>query len=199
MIAIIDYQSGNLASVTNALKKIDAKFFISQNSKEIEQADKIIFPGVGHAGEAMKILQRLKLVEVLKNWKKPFLGICLGMQLMSSYSKEGDTKCLGIIDEKVKKFCRNKAVPCSYKIPHMGWNSVKILKDNPLFKNIKDNEYFYFVHCYFMPIGKHTIGRTNYGVDFSAAIQYKNFYGVQFHPERSGVVGLKLLENFVDL
>ena len=197
MIAIIDYQSGNLASVTNALKRIDAEFFISHDEKEIKKADKIIFPGVGHAGEAMKNLQKLRLINVLQNWKKPFLGICLGMQLMCKFSEEGSVECLSIVDENVKNF--KNQIKANLKIPHMGWNNVKILKDNLLFKNINNNEYFYFVHSYFVSNSKNAIGLTNYDLDFCSTIQYKNFYGVQFHPEKSGVVGLRVLENFVNL
>jgi len=205
MIAIINFNAGNLSSVSNALQKLDAEFFITQNAKDLEKADKIIFPGVGHAGEAMKNLEQQNLINVLKNWQKPFLGICLGMQLMYAKSEEGNTKCLGIINEKVKKF--NNVLMKSkksdenqwLKIPHMGWNSVKIKIDSPLFSGIKDDEYFYFVHSYYVPISKYTIGQTNYSINFSAAINYKNFYGVQFHPEKSGEVGLKLLKNFVNL
>lgn len=194
MIAIIDYNAGNLASVANALDKLNVKYFIAKKQTDLKKADKIIFPGVGHANTAMKNLEKLNLVNVLKNWDKPFLGICLGMQLMCEQSEEGNTKCLEIIKTKVKKFTDK-----TLKIPHMGWNDVDFEKGNLLFKGIKNNSYFYFVHSYFVPINKNTIGKTKYNKNFSAAINYKNFYGLQFHPEKSGKVGLKILKNFVKL
>lgn len=199
MITIIDYQAGNLSSVQNALKQIGVKSLVTQNPKKIAKAEKIIFPGVGAAGEAMKNLKKLKLIEPIKKYiesDRPFLGICLGAQILMEKSEEDNTELLGIIKGNVKKF-KSK----NLTIPHMGWNQVEVRKNNKLFKNIKSNSFFYFVHSYYLnPQQKDaTIGSTIYGKKFTSAIVQNNLYAVQFHPEKSAQAGLKLLKNFSNL
>jgi len=196
MIAVIDYGAGNLKSVANALDFLKAKYKITDNPKDIEKADKIIFPGVGAFGDCIKALEKRDLIETLKKEipKKPYLGICLGLQILFEKSEESlKVKGLGIFRGNVKRF------KSKLKIPQIGWNSVDIIKKNELLKNIKDNSYFYFVHSYYVnPKDKWIIlTKTDYGEDFVSGIAKDNTFGVQFHPERSGEVGLKILENFV--
>lgn len=196
MITIIDYNCGNLSSVANALKKIGVKYKISNQAEEIKNAKKVIFPGVGQAKFAMENLAKLNFIEAIKNLKTPFLGICLGLQLMAEYSKEGDTKCLSIIKGKVKKF------PSLERIPQIGWNKVNFenTKKNPLLKDIPDQSYFYFVNSYYLPAeNPHTLATSNYSINSAAILNYKNFYATQFHPEKSGEIGLRLLNNFCNL
>ncbi len=191
MIGIIDYKAGNIASVQNALTKIGIKSFISDKPKELDKAKKLIFPGVGRASSAMDNLRQLNLVDFIKNYKKPFLGTCIGLQLLGEFSEEDQIECLGIIPAKVKKF------PNKVKIPQIGWNKVGILKDSILTKNIKDNSYFYFVNSYYLEITRDfTIGKTLHGEYFSSIIKKDNFYATQFHAEKSGDIGLRLLKNF---
>ena len=178
MISIIDYGAGNVASVANALETLNEKFVITSNEVEICRADKIIFPGVGEASFAIKQLHMLNLFSMMRMIGKPLLGICLGMQLLCDSSKEGNVSCLGIFPTTGEKFDETKT-----KVPHMGWNKVKQIKESKLFNGITDEEYFYFAHS----------------IDFSASLEKDNFYGVQFHPEKSGDAGLKLLENFITL
>ena len=210
-VVIIDYNSGNIQSVRNALDKLNVSYKVSSNPEEIRNADKIIFPGVGRAKAAMEELNKRGLVEVIQNFKKPFLGICLGLQLLAEYSEEGNTKCLGIIPGNVKLFYTptESTIGQSYlqngggttskklKVPQIGWNKVNINKPSPITKGISNNEYFYFVNSYAMPINKYTIGQTEYGIPFSAIIQKDNFYATQFHPEKSGEIGQKILKNFI--
>jgi len=191
-IAIVKYNAGNVQSVSFALKRLGINSEITDNPEKLKAADKVIFPGVGEASTAMKYLRERKLDEVLKSLKQPFLGICLGMQLMCKYSEENQTECLNIFDLNVKKF------PPKDKVPHMGWNTISDLK-TPLLKGITENEYMYFVHSYFAEIGVDTICKTNYINDFSAGLQKDNFYGFQFHPEKSGTAGAKILKNFIEL
>lgn len=194
MIAVIDYNSGNIASITNALTKLGIDFVVTDDPEKIKRADKIIFPGVGRAGNAMRELKKRKLDKLLPKIKIPFLGICLGMQLLFDYSEEDNTNCLKIIPGCVKKFTGQ------IKIPQIGWNKVTIKKPLPLWKNISTNDYFYFVHSFYCePKNNIKICSTNYGGEFASAIQKNNFYGVQFHPEKSGKIGLKLLRNFCNL
>ena len=194
MIALIDYGAGNVASVANALKVLGHDFIITRSQDEIEKADKIIFPGVGEASYAMGQLENSKLIPVLKTTGKPLLGICLGMQLLAGSTEEGDTNCLGIIEGKVKKF--DAAVT---RVPHMGWNSIEAQDSSGLFKDIKDVEYFYFANSYYLPVGENTSSICENVIKFSASIKKDNFYGVQFHPEKSGEAGLKILRNFTEL
>lgn len=192
MIAIVKYNAGNIRSVKNALDRLKVPSMLTDDPDELRNAEKVIFPGVGEAGTAMKYLRERGLDQVLIELKQPFLGICLGMQLMCRHSEEKDTQCLGIFDEKVKRF------PSTGLIPHMGWNDFYRC-EGPLFQGIDTTDDFYFVHSYFVELGKHTIGETNYLVPFTSAIHKANFYGVQFHPEKSANVGALLLKNFLQL
>ncbi|MBI2086438.1 imidazole glycerol phosphate synthase subunit HisH [Candidatus Daviesbacteria bacterium] len=196
MIVIIDYGVGNLASVKNALDKLGAKSVISENPEIIKGAKALILPGVGAAGQGMRNLKKQGLDKVVIdeiNKGKPFLGICLGMQLLFEESEEGNVKCLGVLEGSVKKFKKMK------KIPQIGWNQIDIEKESPFFKDIKDKSYFYFVNSFYcLPKDKEVVtGVTSYGERFSSIVQKDNVIGVQFHPERSGKVGFRLLENFV--
>ena len=191
-VVIIKYNAGNVQSVLFALERIGVKGILSDNADEINSADKVIFPGVGEASSAMKFLKGKKLDTVIKNLKQPTLGICLGMQLMCKHSEEGNTDCLGIFPLQVKKFVGD------FKIPKIGWNNIYDLKGN-LFSDLKENEYMYFVHGYYAESGNDTVGKTNYIIEYSSALKKNNFYGVQFHPEKSSVAGQKILENFLKL
>ncbi|UDG80985.1 Imidazole glycerol phosphate synthase subunit HisH [Candidatus Hartigia pinicola] len=195
-IVILDTGCANLASVAYAIKRLCYTPEISRNIKTILQADKVFLPGVGTASAAMKKLHERELVSLIKILKQPVLGICLGMQLMGSFSEEGNipVPLLGLIDSPVQKI-ETKGLP----IPHSGWNQVQFLADNPLFKDIRDGTYFYFVHSYSMPISVNTIAKTQYGNVLSSAVNQKNFYGVQFHPERSGAAGSRLIQNFLEM
>ena len=192
MIAIIDYDAGNVKSVQNALKKLGFEAVITSNIETIKNADKVIFPGVGEASSAMKKLQERGLDAVIPNLKQPVLGICLGMQLMCNASEEGNTKALGIFDCEVKLF------PNSDIVPHMGWNNVSEMKGK-LLESISEKDNFYFVHSYYAEIGENTSSVCDYIKNFSATLEKDNFYAAQFHPEKSGDAGFKLLENFLKL
>lgn len=194
-LVIIKYNAGNTRSLQYALQRLGLNPLISDNPEDILSADKIIFPGVGEASSAMNYLREKQLDKVIKLAKQPFLGICLGMQLMCVHSEENDTTCLGIFNEKVKLFTSNDN---KLKIPQVGWNTITELKSD-LFKGISDNSYCYFVHSYFADAGQHTIATTNYCVPFSAALHKNNFYGVQFHSEKSALVGEKIIENFLHI
>lgn len=189
-IAIIDYGAGNVQSVLFALERLGYTGKITSNANEIISADKVIFPGVGEASSAMKMLYEHDLVKVILQLKQPVLGICLGMQLMCKSSEEGNVNGLGIFDIDIKKFSND------VKVPQMGWNSIYNLKTS-LFEGISENEYMYLVHSYYAPTNKYAIATTNYGIEYASAIQKDNFYGVQFHPEKSGKIGAQILENFL--
>jgi glutamine amidotransferase len=194
MIALIEYGAGNTASVSNALEELDVKHIITNREIEISKADKIIFPGVGEASSAVKKLHLLNLFSLLRVIKKPMLGICLGMHILCDRSEEGNVSCLGVVDAEAKKFDETKV-----KVPHMGWNNVSIIKDSKLFNNIADKTYFYFAHSYYIAKNDSTIATTKHDIEFCSALEKDNFYGVQFHPEKSGEAGLKLLRNFIEL
>ena len=191
-IVIIKYNAGNVCSVEFGLQRLGISAIVTDDTEEILSADKIIFPGVGAAGFAMDYLSERNLDTLIKNCKQPFLGICLGMQLLCKHSEENDTKCIGVFDEQVKKFTGN------IKVPHMGWNNIYDLKQ-PLFKDLHEEEYVYFVHSYYVEKSAHTAATANYGIEYSAALQKDNFYAVQFHPEKSGKAGEKILKNFIEL
>ena len=192
MIAIIDYDAGNVKSVQNALKKLGFEAVITSDIETIKKAEKIIFPGVGEASSAMKKLKERGLDTIIPNLKQPVLGICLGMQLMCNASEEGKTKALGIFDCEVKLF------PNSDIVPHMGWNNVSKMKGK-LLENISEIDNFYFVHSYYAEIGENTSSVCDYITPFSATLEKDNFFAAQFHPEKSGDAGFKLLENFLEV
>jgi glutamine amidotransferase len=197
-IAIIKYNAGNIKSVDFALKRFGVKAKITADPEEIKKADKVIFPGVGEASTTMAYLRSYKLDRLICDLKQPVLGICLGLQLMCKHSEEGDTNCLGIFQETVKKFIPENDRGTLYKVPHMGWNSIGSLKSD-LFDQELENRYFYFVHSFYASIGNNTAAVCNYILPFSAALQKDNFFATQFHPEKSGKTGAKILENFINL
>lgn len=192
MIAIVKYNAGNIGSVKNALHRLDCECIITDDPKELNQAEKVIFPGVGEAHSAMEYLKQKQLVETIKGLQQPVLGICLGLQLMCSYSEENDTECLGIFKNKVKLF------PATDIVPHMGWNNFDALR-NQLFRGVKTKDDVYYVHSYYAERSQQTIATANYILPFSAALQQDNFYAVQFHPEKSAAVGEQILTNFLSL
>jgi glutamine amidotransferase len=191
--AILKYNAGNITSVEFALKRIGVDGIVSSNPEEIQSADKVIFPGVGEASSAMNYLKENNLDKIIKELKQPVLGICLGMQLMCEYSEEGNTNCLGIFNKKVKHFGSHE-----FKVPQIGWNNIMNLK-SPLFKSVREDSFVYFVHGYYVELGENTICTTDYILKYSSALQKNNFYGVQFHPEKSGDVGEQILKNFIEL
>ena len=194
-LVIIKYNAGNIQSVLYALERIGVEATVTDDLQQIQSADKVIFPGVGEASTAMNYLKERGLDIVIKNLTQPVLGICLGMQLMCKHSEENDIECLGIFDENVKKF---KAEGLGFKVPQIGWNEIFNLQ-SPLFNGLKENDYCYFVHSYYAALGEHTIATTNYIQSYSSALQKNNFYGVQFHPEKSAKVGEQILKNFINL
>lgn len=192
MIAIIKYNAGNIQSVQNALLRLGYESIVTDDPSLIKSAEKVIFPGVGEASSAMKYLKERKLDQLIISLKQPFLGICLGLQLMCKHSEEGDTNCLGIFETEVKKFQPKD------KVPHMGWNNFETL-EGALFKSISPDSDVYYVHSYYAAICKETISSCNYILPFSAALQKDNFYATQFHPEKSANIGEKILQNFLEL
>jgi len=194
-IVILKYNAGNVRSVQIALERLGIVAALTDDHEVILSADRVIFPGVGEASSAMKYLQEKKLDKLLINLKQPVLGICLGMQLMCSHSEENDTTCLGLFEETVRKF---KSTQAGEKIPQIGWNTIEYL-NSPLFTGIEEGAYCYFVHGYRADKGIHTIAETNYCGSYSSALQIRNFYGVQFHPEKSADVGSKIIENFINI
>lgn len=190
---IIKYNAGNVQSVLFALERLGEKAHWTDDPKKIEQAERVIFPGVGEASSAMKHLRERGLDEVIRNLKQPVLGICLGLQLFCRHSEENDTECLGIFDHAVCKF---KTGPNQLKVPHIGWNTLHNLQGK-LFEGVPEKSYVYFVHSYFAEKSTQTMATTFYGAPFSAALQRDNFYAVQFHPEKSGETGQRILRNFL--
>ncbi|RNC63732.1 imidazole glycerol phosphate synthase subunit HisH [Proteiniphilum sp. X52] len=192
MIAIIKYNAGNITSVKNAVERLGYECQVTDDMDAILSAGKVIFPGVGEAKSAMNHLESKGLDKIIPSLVQPTLGVCLGLQLMCRHSEEGDRKCLGIFDAKVKKF------PATDIVPHMGWNNLEV-GVNPLFNGFGEDDTVYFVHGYYAEICPQTIARCDYVLPFSAAMQRDNFYATQFHPEKSGDVGEKILKNFLDL
>jgi len=192
MIAIIKYNAGNIRSVQNALTRIGEKSIVTDDLSILAEASKVILPGVGEAGTAMQYLEDRKLDHFILNTKKPFLGICLGLQLMCQHSEEGDTTCIGIFDTIVKKF------PDRAKVPHMGWNNFEKL-DSPIFNKVDSLDDVYYVHSYYADICQDTVATCDYITPFSSALQKDNYYATQFHPEKSASVGEQILMNFMKL
>jgi glutamine amidotransferase len=219
MIAIVKYNAGNIGSVTNALHRLGIENKVTDDPAELQAADKVIFPGVGEAGSAMKYLRERGLDKVLKELQQPVLGICLGMQLMCNHSEEGDTDCLGLFDTAVKLFRPSRVLGLSEKVPHMGWNILNTegrLADNEtandknlksgvldqgslLMQGLRKQADVYYVHSYYAEICEHTIGVCDYILAFSSVLQKGNFYATQFHPEKSAGVGEQILKNFISL
>lgn len=191
-IVIIDYGAGNIKSLQFAIERLGFNAALSSDEKEIKTADKVVFPGVGHADSAMKMLKETGLDKLIPTLKQPVLGICLGMQLLCNSSEEGNTKGLSVFNVDVKRFSN------TLKVPQMGWNTISNLQTD-LFKGISENEFMYLVHSYYVPICDETIAMTVYDGDYSSALQKDNFYGVQFHPEKSSAAGEKILKNFLTI
>nr|WP_240324935.1 imidazole glycerol phosphate synthase subunit HisH [Lutibacter oceani] len=191
-VVIINYGAGNIQSIKFAIQRLGFEAVLSHDEEEIRNADKVIFPGVGEASSAMEMLKSTGLDKVIPTLKQPVLGICLGMQLMCKYCEEGDTKGLNIFDVDVVKFDDRE------KVPQIGWNQIENLKSD-LFKGINEKEYMYLVHSFYVPINEEAIATTTYGIKYASALQEKNFYGVQFHPEKSSKAGAQILKNFLEL
>lgn len=195
MIAIINYDAGNIRSVENALKRLGAEYVLTDKPEEILAADRVILPGVGNAAEAMASLESKGLVPVIKSIRRPVLGICVGLQILCRDSEEGDAKCMGVFDSHVRRFPSDPDA----KVPHMGWNQLGNM-EKKLFSGLKSGDSVYFVHSYYPTLCPDTIATCRHGdVMFSAALKYENFYGTQFHPEKSGDVGEKIIRNFISL
>jgi glutamine amidotransferase len=197
-IVIIKYNAGNIRSVLFALERLGYAGKVTDDPDAIRQATHVIFPGVGAANSAMPYLKERGLDDVIRSLKQPFLGICLGMQLMCRHSEENDTECLGLFDIAVKKFPSVDENGDSVKIPHMGWNKLEELK-SPLFDGLSNDAFCYFVHSYYAELSNFTIATTQYALPFSSALYRDNFYGVQFHPEKSADVGERILRNFLQI
>jgi len=193
MITIIDYDTGNLQSVMNAFARLGAEYQLTADPEKIKNAEKVLLPGVGAARPAMEKLRTAGLIDTVKALTQPVLGICLGMQIMCAWSEEADTECLGLFENAVRRF----DLP-GLKVPHMGWNGIIDLR-TPLYKGLDENSYVYFVHSYAVETNENTIATCNYGQPFSASVNKGNFFGAQFHPEKSGPVGEQILKNFLEL
>ncbi len=194
-LAIIKYNAGNIQSVVTALERLGVQGEVTDDAEKIKGADKVIFPGVGEASSAMNSLRQNNLDKVIKDLKQPVLGICVGMQLLCEHSEENDTECLGIVPVTVKKFQNSEQ---QIKIPQVGWNTIYGLKSD-LFRNVQENSYIYNVHSYYAGDSDYTIAKCNYGLEYAAAVKKDNFYGVQFHTEKSAETGDKIIKNFLEL
>ncbi|HNX89814.1 MAG TPA: imidazole glycerol phosphate synthase subunit HisH [Paludibacteraceae bacterium] len=192
-VAILKYNAGNIRSVLFALQRLGIEASVTDDHEELMSADKVIFPGVGEASSAMQYLQDKNLDKLIVQLKQPVLGICLGMQLMCSYSEENNTNCLGIFEQQVRKFSDT-----DFKVPQIGWNNIYNLS-SPLFTGINEKEYMYFVHGYYVEKCAQSIATTDYTLEYSAALQKNNFFAVQFHPEKSGNAGQQILQNFLSI
>jgi glutamine amidotransferase len=197
MVAIIRYNAGNIQSVSYAFERLGVPALVTDDPEEIRRAERVIFPGVGEASSAMRYLRARGLDRLIPDLKQPVLGICLGMQLMCRHSEENDTDCLGIFDESVRQFRSPDSVGgLRHKVPQIGWNQIYDLRTD-LFRGVAEGSYCYFVHGYYAGLGDHTVARTDYIAPYSSAIQRGNFYGLQFHPEKSAGTGEQILKNFV--
>ena len=194
-LAIIKYNAGNIQSVLYALERLGLEAEVTDNAEKIKTADKVLFPGVGEASSAMQSLKENKLDHLIKELKQPVFGICVGMQLLCQYSEENDTKCLGIVPVRVKKF---KSEDRGIKIPQIGWNNIYHLK-SALFKGVEEGSFIYNVHSYYAEDSEYTIAQCTYGIEYAAAVKKDNFYGVQFHTEKSATIGDKILKNFIEI
>ena len=194
-VAIVKYNAGNVRSVDCALRRLGVEATLTDNEEVLRKADRVIFPGVGEAGTTMDFLSTTGLGDVIRSLKNPVLGICLGMQLMCRHSEEGDVDGLGIFDVDVKRF---QSIRHEDKVPHMGWNTLTQVHE-PLFKGFSKDEFVYFVHSYYVPLNPYTAATTDYILPFSAALHKDNFFATQFHPEKSGPVGERILKNFLTL
>ena len=199
-VAIVKYNAGNVYSVVNALRRMGIEPLLTDNAEALKKADRVMFPGQGHAGEAMDYLRARRLDEVIRDLKQPVFGICVGQQLLCKHSEEGDTDCIGIFDAEVKRFQPERHED---KVPCMGWNELKIengkLKINPILEGLGEHPYVYFVHSYYVPVCEETIATADYILPYSASMHKDNFYTCQFHPEKSGKVGEQILRNFLSL
>jgi len=201
-VAIVKYNAGNIYSVVNALRRMGIEPLLTDDAEALRKADCVLFPGQGHAGEAMEYLKARRLDEVIRDLKQPVFGICVGQQLLCRHSEEGDTDCIGIFNAEVKRFLPERHED---KVPCMGWNNLDVrcrMDDgtvNPLMKGLGDNPYVYFVHSYYVPVCEETIATADYILPYSASMHKDNYYTCQFHPEKSGKVGEKILENFLQL
>lgn len=194
MIAVVDYKTGNIRSLGNVLNRLGAEWNLTSDHNEIVRASHVILPGVGNAAEAMANLKKLNLSETIMQIRRPVLGICVGMQVMCRHTEEGDAECLGIFDASIKRFTYEQGL----KIPHMGWSQITNT-ESKLFKGTDNNAYVYFVHSYYAPLCPDTIATAQHGSRFSAALKYENFYGTQFHPEKSGIIGENIIDNFLKI
>jgi glutamine amidotransferase len=197
-VAVIKYNAGNIQSVLFALQRAGVNAIVSNELSELSTADKIIFPGVGEASSAMNYLKQMKLDDWIRDCKKPFLGICLGMQLLCRYSEEGNTNTIGIFPVNVKKFKSTDEDGNKIKVPQMGWNTATNLKSS-LFDKVPDSSFFYYVHSFYAECNPYSIAETDYGIKYCSALHRDNFYAVQFHPEKSSIIGERVLNNFLQL
>ncbi|WED44541.1 imidazole glycerol phosphate synthase subunit HisH [Legionella cardiaca] len=195
MIAVIDVAGNNLTSLTNAIKNLGYNYLLTHDPEKIKKASHVILPGVGAAATGMDALARYQLIDVLSELSQPLLGICLGMQLLMEYSDEDNISCLNLIPGQIKRLAPQPSQP----VPHMGWNKLIWQKESPLAKGLAAKDYVYFVHSYALLATEHALASCQYSQEFTAIVQYQNFYGMQFHPEKSAAIGLKLLNNFLQL
>ena len=193
-VVIIDTSCANLSSLKFGVERLGYKVAVTDNAEQIKNADKVFLPGVGAAGAAIRIIKEKGIPEIVKSLEQPVLGICLGMQLMTEHSAEGNVDCLGLIPGNVRPIKAD-----GLRLPHMGWNTLTEIKDSPLFEGISQQDYFYFVHSLCVAPSEYTLATCDYGQSFSASIHHKNFYGVQFHPERSGKSGARVIQNFLEM
>jgi glutamine amidotransferase len=194
-LAIIDSGGANIASLRYAIERLGVESDLTTDPARLRAASHVILPGVGAAADCMARLEKANLIDTIRSLEQPLLGICVGMQLLFESSEEGDVNCLGLLPGRVQRFPEREGLP----VPHMGWNQLTLMQPSPLFDDIRDGDYVYFVHSYAAPVGPHTIASSEYGVPFTAAIQRGNVYGAQFHPERSARIGALLLRNFLRL